>query len=68
MIEQLIKCEICPFRCKVNRLNGEIGRCGCNDKIRIDKYQLHYFEEPCISGKDGSETVTLGVYFAKIIR
>ena len=57
MIEQLIKCEICPFRCKVNRLNGEIGRCGCNDKIRIDKYQLHYFEEPCISGKDGSRTV-----------
>ena len=57
MIEQLIKCEICPFRCKVNRLNGEIGRCGCNDKIRIDKYQLHYFEEPCISGKDGSGTV-----------
>lgn len=57
MIEQLIKCEICPFKCKVNRLNGEIGRCGCNDKIRIDKYQLHYFEEPCISGKDGSGTV-----------
>ena len=57
MIEQLIKCELCPFRCKVNRLNGEIGRCGCNDKIRIDKYQLHYFEEPCISGKDGSGTV-----------
>lgn len=57
MIDQLIKCELCPFRCKVNRLNGEIGRCGCNDKIRIDKYQLHYFEEPCISGKDGSGTV-----------
>ena len=57
MLEQLAKCEICPFRCKVNRLNGQIGRCGCGEKIRVAKYQLHYFEEPCISGKSGSGTV-----------
>lgn len=57
MLEQLAKCEICPFRCKVNRLSGQIGRCGCGDKIRVAKYQLHYFEEPCISGKSGSGTV-----------
>ena len=53
MLEQLEKCEICPFRCKVNRLKGQIGKCGCNDKIKIDLYSLHYFEEPCISGKNG---------------
>lgn len=57
MLEQLDKCEICPFRCKVNRLSGQVGRCGCGDKIRVAKYQLHYFEEPCISGKSGSGTV-----------
>lgn len=57
MLEQLAKCEICPFRCKVNRLSGQVGRCGCGDKIRVAKYQLHYFEEPCISGKSGSGTV-----------
>lgn len=57
MLEQLAKCEICPFRCKVNRLSGQVGRCGCGDKIRVAKYQLHYFEEPCISGKGGSGTV-----------
>lgn len=57
MLEQLAKCEICPFRCKVNRLSGQVGRCGCGDKIRVTKYQLHYFEEPCISGKSGSGTV-----------
>ena len=57
MLEQLEKCEICPFRCKVNRLKGQIGKCGCNDKIKIDLYSLHYFEEPCISGKNGSGTV-----------
>lgn len=57
MLEQLDKCEICPFRCKVNRLSGQVGRCGCGDKIKVAKYQLHYFEEPCISGKSGSGTV-----------
>lgn len=57
MLEQLAKCEICPFRCKVNRLSGQVGRCGCGDKIKVAKYQLHYFEEPCISGKGGSGTV-----------
>lgn len=57
MLEQLERCEICPLRCKANRLSGKIGVCGCNDKIKIAKYSLHYFEEPCISGKNGSGTV-----------
>lgn len=57
MLKKLQKCEICPFECKINRLKGEIGRCKCNDKIKIDLYSLHYFEEPCISGKNGSGTV-----------
>lgn len=57
MLEELKKCEICPFRCKVNRLDGQIGRCGCNDKIKIAMYSLHNFEEPCISGEEGSGTV-----------
>ncbi len=57
MLEQLQECKICPFNCSVNRANGVIGRCKCNDKIKIDLYSLHYFEEPCISGKNGSGTV-----------
>ena len=57
MLEQLAKCEICPFRCKVNRLSGQVGRCGCGDKIRVALASLHYYEEPCISGKNGSSTV-----------
>ena len=57
MLEKLESCEACPFKCKVNRLAGQIGRCKCNDKIKIDLYSLHYFEEPCISGKEGSGTV-----------
>ena len=29
MLENLKRCELCPHNCKVNRLNGEIGRCKC---------------------------------------
>lgn len=57
MLEQLKSCNICPFRCNVNRLQEEIGKCKCNDKIKIALYSLHYYEEPCISGTEGSGTV-----------
>lgn len=57
MLEQLDSCQVCPYKCQVNRLQGQIGKCGCNDKIKIALYSLHYFEEPCISGKNGSGTI-----------
>lgn len=57
MIKKLEKCNICPHNCNVNRLEGKKGRCKCDDKIKIALASLHYFEEPCISGKNGSGTV-----------
>lgn len=48
---------LCPHNCKVNRLDGQIGRCKCSDKIKIGLVSLHKYEEPCISGKNGSGTV-----------
>lgn len=54
MLEQ---CKLCPHNCKVNRLNGEIGRCKCTDRIKIALVSLHKYEEPCISGTNGSGTV-----------
>ena len=57
MLEQLESCNICPFKCKANRLQGQIGKCKCTDKIKIALYSLHYYEEPCISGTEGSGTV-----------
>ena len=56
MIE-LEKCEICPHRCKVNRQEGKIGRCRCDDKIKISLVSTHNYEEPCISKIHGSGTV-----------
>lgn len=57
MIEKLSSCNLCPHNCKVNRLEGKIGKCKCNAKVKIALASLHYYEEPCISGKNGSGTV-----------
>ena len=56
-MKELEKCEICPHNCKVNREDGRLGRCRCNDKIKIALVSTHEFEEPCISGKNGSGTI-----------
>ena len=53
----LIKCEICPHKCGINRTKHEIGRCKSTDKIKVALCSIHRFEEPCISGKHGSGTV-----------
>ena len=57
MLEQLIECNVCPHKCKVNRLVGKSGRCKCNDKIKIALVSTHMYEEPCISGTNGSGTI-----------
>lgn len=56
-MEELRECKICPHKCKVNRLEGKKGRCGCNDKIKIALASIHNYEEPCISKEHGSGTV-----------
>lgn len=53
----LEKCEICPHKCGVNRNKNEIGRCKSTKQVKIALYSIHHFEEPCISGKNGSGTV-----------
>lgn len=57
MLEQLIECNVCPHKCKVNRIEGKLGRCKCNDKIKIALVSTHMYEEPCISGMNGSGTI-----------
>ena len=53
----LEKCTLCPHNCGVNRLIGKKGRCKCDDKLKIALASLYMFEEPCISGTNGSGTV-----------
>lgn len=56
-MEEIKSCNICPHKCGVNRLNGIKGRCKCDNKIKIALASVHNYEEPCISGKNGSGTV-----------
>lgn len=49
-------CTLCPRNCKVNRYKN-IGACGATDKLKVAYYSLHQWEEPIISGTNGSGTV-----------
>lgn len=53
----LRRCEICPRKCGVNRIEGKKGVCGASDKIVASRAALHFWEEPGISGKNGSGAV-----------
>ena len=56
MNKELECCTICPHNCKINRTKNP-GRCKSTDKIKIALYSIHNFEEPCISGENGSGTI-----------
>lgn len=47
-------CELCPNLCRVNRLQGEVGRCGERDVVRVAWSGLHRGEEPPVTGENGS--------------
>ncbi len=51
-----MKCMLCPRKCGVDR-SIKKGYCGESDKIRAARASLHMWEEPCISGEEGSGTV-----------
>lgn len=57
MISEFDKCTLCPKKCMINRNRGEIGFCRTGNKIKIGKAYLHKWEEPCITGKNGSGTI-----------
>ena len=52
-----ISCTLCPRNCKVDRHNGQTGFCGQTNEIRAARAALHMWEEPCVSGTQGSGTV-----------
>ena len=50
-------CMLCPRECGINRKKGELGVCGQTTAIKAARAALHMWEEPCISGQNGSGTV-----------
>lgn len=50
-------CNLCPRECNVDRGLGKIGFCKVPNHIKVARAALHFWEEPCISGEEGSGTV-----------
>ena len=51
-------CNLCPRRCGAVRTEEEgFGRCGMPWLPVVARAALHFWEEPCISGRRGSGTV-----------
>ena len=50
------QCRLCGRRCGINR-TIRAGRCGMTERVYAARAALHMWEEPCISGKEGSGTV-----------
>lgn len=65
------KCNICPRKCGAIReeLSGN-GFCKMGAKLKVARIDLHYWEEPCISGTNGSGAIffsgcTLGCVYCQ---
>jgi putative pyruvate formate lyase activating enzyme len=57
LTDQLTRCECCPRKCGMNRLEGKAGFCRIRSSIQIAHAGLHFGEEPPISGTKGSGTI-----------
>ena len=53
----LESCELCPRKCRVNRLRGERGYCRSGSELVISSYGPHFGEESELVGSHGSGTV-----------
>ncbi|MDD5874216.1 MAG: radical SAM protein [Clostridia bacterium] len=51
-----MNCNLCPRKCNVDR-NQKNGYCGAPERLRVARAALHMWEEPCISGNNGSGAV-----------
>lgn len=56
-IDMLDNCNLCIRNCNINRNKNIIGVCKTDNIIKIARADLHFWEEPCISGAKGSGTV-----------
>jgi putative pyruvate formate lyase activating enzyme len=50
-------CTLCPRNCHVDRTSGKTGYCKATDELVVARAALHMWEEPCISGEEGSGAV-----------
>lgn len=58
MLGDTMICNLCPRGCSAKRTNDiALGFCKCSSEMKVAKIAPHMWEEPCISGKNGSGAV-----------
>ena len=57
MWPDLADCTLCPRECHIDRNAGNIGYCGQTARLMAARAALHFWEEPCLSGTNGSGAV-----------
>lgn len=57
ILQDMQDCTLCPRECHADRTAGQSGFCGQSDQIMAARAALHFWEEPCLSGTNGSGTV-----------
>ncbi len=57
LLDWLESCELCPNFCRVDRLEGDKGRCRLGPELMVSSANLHYGEEPVLVGSGGSGTI-----------
>jgi len=55
--KRLASCYLCPWECRVNRLQGQLGRCRSTAMAAVSSYNAHFGEEPPLVGSYGSGTI-----------
>ena len=55
--QKLACCDLCPRKCLVNRIKGEVGSCGVGELAWVSSYGPHHGEEAPLSGQYGSGTI-----------
>jgi len=53
----LSNCDICPRKCGVDRIAGEVGICGVGERVWVSSYGPHHGEEDPLRGVNGSGTI-----------
>ena len=50
-------CHLCPRKCGVNRLSGQVGFCGIGSRAWVFSYGPHFGEEQALVGAKGSGAI-----------
>lgn len=57
LAEYYKECRLCPRDCRVNRAEGQTGKCKASSRVKLSGAAPHFGEEPPLVGSHGSGTI-----------